>query len=156
MSKTVDSYYILYNNPFLLSEILVEFYRYQENSQVRDVLLSYLVFPITLYEKSNESLQRANSKRTIRTFAKDSERLYGLEQRLSEFKKLTDHCLQLLIDQRMITIEEHLQVKVTELGSVLKKNQTLASYTTAAMNLAKMCNGIELVSIYRQLGIKQI
>lgn len=156
MSKAVDSYYILYNNPFLLSEILVEFYRNNESPQDRDILLSYLVFPITLYEKSNESLQRAHSKRTIRTFTKDSERLYGLEQRLSEFKKLTDNCLQLLIDQGMITIEEHLQVKVTELGRVLKKNGVIASYSTAAINLAKMFNGLELVSIYRQLGIKAI
>jgi hemoglobin-like flavoprotein len=156
MSKTVDNYYILYNNPFLLSEILIEFYRNYQNSQDRDVLLSYLVLPITLYEKSNESLQHANSKRTIRTFAKEIDRLYGLEQRLSEFKKLTDHCLQLLIDQKMIAIEEHLQVKVTELGRDIKKNQAIASYTNAAINLAKMFNGVELVSIYRQLGIKQI
>lgn len=156
MSKAVDSYYILFNNPFLLSEILLEFYRNYQSSQNKDILLSYLILPLTLYEKSGESLQRANNKRTIRTFSKDSERLFGLQQRLIEFKKLTGHCLQLLTDQGMITIGEQLQVNITELGQVPRKNQMIANYATAAINLAKMFNGVELVSIYRQLGIKQL
>lgn len=155
MSKTVDSFYILYNNPFLLSSILVEFYKNYNSNQKRDLLLSYLVLPITLYDKSKEGLQRANKQRTIRTFVKESDRLFGLAERISEFKKLTNLSLQFAADQQLLNIDNNLSVSVNEMN-LPTANSNIKIYLTASANLAKMLNGADIVSVYRQLGIKNI
>ena len=155
MSKTVDSFYILYNNPFLLSSILVEFYKNYNGNQKKDILLSYLILPITLYEKSKEGLQRVSKTRTIRTFVKEPQRIYGLAERINEFKKLTNLSLQLAIDQQFLIIDENLSVQVNNQYEPTV-NINIKTYLTASANLGKMLNGAELVSVYRQLGIKKL
>ena len=156
MSKIVNNYYILYNNPFLLSDVIIEFYKNYETKQSRELLLSYLVFPFTLYEVSIEALQRANGKRSIRSFIKSTDRLYGLQSRIQEFKDLTNQCLQFAIDQGLIVIKQDLTIEITELGQSVGKNDTIKKHLLASANLAKMFSGVELVSVFRQLGIKEI
>jgi len=155
MSKTVDSFYTLYNNPFFLSGIVVEFYKHYTTSQRNDILLSYLVLPLTLYEYSKAGLQRANKQRSIRTFVKEPERLFGLSERLSEYERTTNMILQFAIDQRYLTINESLSVSVHP-DNIPSLNPSIKAHITAAANLAKMLNGVEVVSVYRQFGIKKL
>jgi hypothetical protein len=155
MSKTVDSLYILYNTPFLLSGVIVEFFNNYTTAQKNDILLSYLVLPLALYESSKKGLQRANKQRTIRTFIKDPERLYGLADRLEEYKRTTNLALQYALDQHYLYINESLSVVVNqEIRPEI--NPGLKPGLTAAANLAKMLNDIDVVSVYRQLGIKRL
>lgn len=155
MSKTVDSLYTLYNNPFLLSGIVVEFYKHYTSSQKNDILLSYLVLPLTLYECSKAGLRRANRQRSIRTFVKEPERLFGLSERLTEYKKTTNMAMQFAVDQSYLTIDESLSVSVDPVN-MPSLNPGLKANLTAAANLAKMLNGVDVVSVYRQFGIKKL
>lgn len=155
MSRTIDNYYTLYNNPFLLSEIIVEFYKSYNSHQRNDLLLSYIVLPLTLYEISMSGLQRANSQRSIRSFVKEAERLYGLSERISEYRHTTNMAIQFSVDQHIFVINSDLSV-IVEPKNIKKSDTSLKQHLAAATNLAKMVNGIEIVSVYRQLGIKQI
>ncbi|MDB5122818.1 MAG: hypothetical protein JWP94_947 [Mucilaginibacter sp.] len=155
MSKSVDSFYALYNNPFLLSGIVVEFYKHYSFKQQNDILLSYLILPLTLYESSKAGLQRANKQRSIRTFVKEPERLFGLAERLKEYKKMTNLTMQFAIDQRYLLIDEVLSVKVDS-SNEITMNPGLKPHLTAAANLAKMLNAVDVISVYRQFGIKRI
>lgn len=155
MSKSVDSYYTLYNNPFLLSGIVVEFYKHYTSRQKNDVLLSYLILPLTLYESSKGGLQRANKQRSIRTFVKEPDRLFGLVERLNEYKKMTNLTMQFAVDQHYLLIDESLSVNVIS-NNEPTINPGLKPHLTAAANLAKMLNGVDVIAVYRQLGIKRI
>lgn len=155
MSKSVDSYYTLYNNPFLLSCIIVQFYKHYNSKQSNDLLLSYLILPLTLYESSKLALQRANKQRSIRTFVKDSKRLFGLADRLNEYKKMTNLAIQYAIDQGFLHIDKTLSVTIDPENKPVLYNG-LKSYLKAAENLAKMLNETELVAVYRQFGIKKL
>jgi hypothetical protein len=48
LSKIVENLNILYNNPFILTPIIVKFYENYEGKQSRDMLLSYLILPLVL------------------------------------------------------------------------------------------------------------
>jgi len=155
MSKAVDSFYTLYNNPFLMSEIVIEFYKHYDMSQKNDVLLSYIVLPLSLYEPSKIALKRANTQRSIRTFVKAPERLFGLADRVIEYKKITNMAIQFALDKRSIIIDEKLSIHVNT-ENLAPSNTSLKAYLNAAANLAKMLKGVDIVSVYRQLGIKKI
>ena len=154
MSRTTDSYYTLYNNPFLLSTLIIEFYRNYKGSEKNSVLLSYLVFPITLYEESKNGLQRANGKRSLRSFIQPN-RIYGLSERIIEFRRLTNLSLQLAVDQKAISIDECLRVNILT-APVSTGGASIEPYLKATVNLAIMLSKNDIVSIYRTLGIKQI
>ncbi len=155
MSKLVDSYYTLYNNPFLLSGIVVEFYKNYTSKQKNDLLLSYLILPLTLYENSKLGLQRAHKDRSIRSFVKEPDRIFGLADRLNEYKKITNLSIQYAIDNQYIYIDKTLSVSVNP-DNKPDLNLGLGTHLKAASNLASMLNGINVVAVYRQFGIKRI
>ncbi len=152
MSKTVENIYRIKNNPFVLTEILIEFYKSLE-SEPKNALLMYLVFPIVLFKDSNQALTNKNSLRTIRSFKKESHRLYGLAERINEYKELTNVCLQFAIDQGELLIEDDMSVYAVE---DINNNEEKSVYKKAAHNLAVMLSGEDVVAIYRQFGIKKI
>jgi len=155
MSKTAEHLYVLYNNPFILYPIIVDFYKHYEGSQKNDILLSYLIFPIVLYEESKNDLQRAEHRRVIRTFVKEKDRLYGLTRRIVEFKNLTNLSIQLAIDKKLLIVDQNLSVQVdNELFAIQERR--LETYLKASANLAKMLKNTEVLAIYRQFGIKEI
>jgi len=137
-------------------DVILEFYRHYESKQEKELLLSYLILPFTLYETSCQALQTTTSKRSIRSFIKEANRLYGLQSRIQEFKTLTNQCLQLAIDEGYIKIKPGLIVEITQSGRTVEKNNTIEKHILASANLAKMLKGGELVSIFRQLGIKEL
>lgn len=153
MGKALNSIYRLYNNPFILTPIIVEFYS-NNISKEKDILLSNLILPIVLFEESRDALQVANSQRSLITFRrKNNNRIFGLQERVSEYKYLTTVCLQHAIANKFIEVTKELSVKVK---NKIECDSSLVKSYKASSNLAKMFNNYDIVSIYRLLGIKKL
>src|ERR1035437_4634959 len=110
-SQSIESIYKLYNNPFLLAPLIIEFYS-NYKSQPKDILLAYLIFPIVLHNESEKGLRRANSNRSLITYRRENNRICGLPERLSEYKELTQFCLQYEIDSEFVVVNKDLSICV--------------------------------------------
>jgi len=162
MSKYIDSIYQVSNNPFMLTPLIVEFYRKLESTQ-KNILLSYLVLPLVLNNKSKEALITANTRSSIFGFVsnkknsdgiKHVENIFGLPQRIREYKELTNKCVQHAIDNKWIVINDDLSVDV--LTSINDFSCELEDSYKAASNLYKIFKDLDVVTIYRLLGIKKL
>ena len=151
-NKTIDNLYGLFNNPFILTPLVVEFYK-NLTPQPKDILLAYLILPFVLYHESRDDLQRADVRRTLIIFKRENNRIYGLQDRLIEYKSLTNLCIQNAIDTGLIEINENLSVVVKKENSC---DPSLQLSFNASTNLAKMLSKHEIVTIYRLTGIKRI
>ncbi len=153
MSKFVDSIYQIHNNPFVLAPLFVEFFRHIQPKS-KNILLAYLVLPLVLHENSKQSLVHARTTSSIHTFNNKKENLFGLHERIRLYKDLTNQCIQYAIDNQMIKINENLIVEV-----LLTKNETvenLKESLKASSNLYKVFRDLDVVAIYRLLGVKEL
>jgi hypothetical protein len=153
MKTSIDHIFRLYNNPFLLSPLLVTFYKNFSGPRKRNILLAYIVLPLVLNEESLETLSKSNKRSTLRTF-RQRNNLAGIEERINEFRDLTNSTLQYLVDTDVITIEDDLSIFVRKPD--VKFNSALDKYNKATRNLAKLFNTIQIVSIYKHLGIRSL
>ncbi len=155
MSKYIESIYKVNNNTFLLTPLIVEFYKELQWTR-NNVLLSYLVLPLVLNKKSKEFLMTASTRSSIHSFVskKNVENIFGLPDRIMEYKEQTNHCLQYAIDCGWVSLNEDLSVSVSntslEISSELEESQKAAS------NLKKVFKDLDVVTIYRLLGIKKL
>lgn len=153
MSKFVDSIYQIHNNPFVLAPLFVEFFRHIQ-PKFNNILLAYLVLPLVLHEDSKQSLVHAKTTSSIHTFNNKKENLFGLHERIRLYKDLTNQCIQYAIDNQMIKINENLIVEV-----LITKNKTvenLKKSLIASSNLHKVFRDLDVVAIYRLLGVKDL
>lgn len=153
MSKFVDSIYQIHNNPFVLAPLFVEFFRHIQ-PKFKNILLAYLVLPLVLHEDSKQSLVHAKTTSSIHTFNNKKENLFGLHERIRLYKDLTNQCIQYAIDNQMIKINENLIVEV-----LITKNKTvenLKKSLIASSNLHKVFRDLDVVAIYRLLGVKDL
>lgn len=153
MSKFVDSIYQIHNNPFVLAPLFVEFFR-NIQPKFKNILLAYLVLPLVLHEDSKQSLVHAKTTSSIHTFNNKKENLFGLHERIRLYKDLTNQCIQYAIDNQMIKINENLIVEV-----LIKENKTvenLKESLKASSNLHKIFRDLDVVAIYKLLGVKEL
>ncbi|SRR6266702_1199208 len=157
MNNAIDCYATLYFNPFVLAPIVRAFYE-KAHAQPKNILLSYLVLPMVLTESTQESsktfLINSNSASSLRTFCKDASRLHGLPERVQEFRSLCQQCIQYLLDVEEIFINEDLSVlvKSSRLNSSICPDGTIK----AAQKLGDLFAEMDVVSIYRMLGVKKL
>lgn len=160
MSKVIQHLNILYNNPFLLTPIIVKFYEKYEGKQDKDMLLSYLILPLVLYEGSKLILK--NKKKGLRTFInytkkneiKKNDKLFGLPVRVEDYKELTNLCLQHAFDTGSLQLNRGLSI--TFLKNNFKVDNSSVEYLKAAENLALLLKKEKITHIYMRLGIKKI
>lgn len=152
MSKLVQHTYKLYNNPFVLTQVLLSFYK---NCKVfpNNFLLAYLVLPLTLYPPSQAVLQRVQSRSVISKITKNKEAILGLPDRIAEYKQITNLCIQHSIDNNLIKISD---MQIETIGNVAYSSPDLQAAIKAANNLSKIFNSYDVVSIYKLLGIKNL
>ncbi len=155
MSKIVDSIYKVNNNPFIFAPLIVEFYKYSE-SRPKDILLSYLILPLVLYETSENSLYYSNTKSSISTFTRKKENLYGLTNRLNKYKDITNKCIQYLIDNNYLYLDEELIVNIVNVDKKLHCVPTLKRALKSSEKLNKVFKDYDVVEIYKLLGIKEL
>lgn len=153
MNNAIESYTVIYNNPFILAPLFSAFYS-SLPPKPKSILLSYLVLPLVLYPSSREFLTNANARSSIRTMGKKRERFFGLQERLEEYKMLTNICIQHGIDVSTLAVEADLSVRV--LGSGLDTSLPPETSVRAAKNLGKLLASFEVPAIYLSLGVKEL
>ena len=153
MSNALDHIDAFHHNAYILSPILERFFEFSEGKD-NNILLSYLVLPLLLYPESRIKLKSANKNSSIYTIFSNQELLYGIAERVSSLKSLTNTCLLVLLHSESIVITESMTVsyKSGNLDSSLCPDETLR----AARNLSILFNSHEVVEIYRKLGIKKL
>lgn len=153
MSNAIESYAVIHNNPFILVPLFQLFYAALPRKP-RNILLSYLVLPLVLYPPSRSFLANARASSSIRTMSKERERLYGLSERVEEYKVLTNLCMQYAIDLAAVRVEADLSVQL--IGSRLDVSLCPESSARAAQKLGKLLVPYEIPAIYRSLGVKNL
>lgn len=167
MSKFIENLNELYNNPFILTPIIVKFYEKYEGKQNKDLLLSYLILPLVLYEDSKIAL--LNKKKELRTFinytqkeeiekkkreVKKNDKLFGLPDRVEEFREMTNLCMQYAFDIGCLQLNKDLSI--TFLEYKFEKDNSLVENLKVAENLAILLKKEKLIHIYMRLGIKSL
>lgn len=158
MSKYVDSIYKINNNIFVLTPLFVVFYQ-NLKSNPKNLLLSYLVLPLVLYKTSQEKIKNSNKNSSIFTFldSKDKKKranVYGLPKRVQEYKEVTNQCILYAVENGWLKINDDLSVVVLK-----EQKNGISSLDDAFKASSKLCNifqDLDVVSIYRQLGVKEL
>lgn len=151
--KNIVFLYELRNNPFALTRVILSFLsEYQSHKRdYCDILILYLVFPLSLYPESQKLLTHVNIKSRISKFSENQESLAGLAERMEQFYVLTNQCIQHALNNRLIEIDgTKIKLKVSRSG----KNNSIDEQ--CAKNLAKIFSKYETLEIYRLLGVRQL
>lgn len=153
MSTAIDSFHTLHYSPYILSPIIEGFYRVTEKQQ-GNFLLSYLVLPLTLYPPSRIFLRNSNRASSLATFWREPSRFYGLAERVSQYKEITNLCIQLCVDSEAISINRDLSVEY--LNRKLDAIAAPVDSVRAAEKLGELLRSLDVPSVYRLLGVKRI
>lgn len=153
MSKYIDSIYKTHNNVFIFTPLIVNFYNNLEVTQ-KNILLAYLVLPMTLHKDSRNILKNVKVTSSIHTYRKKKDNLFGLPERVQNYKEITNNCLQYALNQKWLQMNEDLSIDML-------KNQDnnlggLDISYRASSNLYKVFKNMEVVTIYKLLGIKNL
>ena len=153
MSKFIENISILQNNTFILTPLLVSFYRNRKPTE-KNMLLAYFVFPLVLNNEFVEKIQRITTTSNLSRITKDKDIMAGFEERFYYYKEQTNRCLQYAIDCKYIDIDKNLTVTVINDDNMLtdarlNKNLILASqlYKIFSKNV---------INTYYAFGIKAI
>ena len=114
-----------------------------------------MVLPLVLHKTSQEKIKKSRTTSSIFTFLdiKDKgkrENVYGLPKRVQEYKEITNQCILYAIKNKWL-----------DLSVVFLKEQknSIASLDSAFKASSKLCNifqDLDVVSIYKQLGVKEL
>ncbi len=158
MSKYVDSIYQINNNIFVLTPLFVAFYK-NLSPTPRNLLLSYLVLPLVLYKPSQEKIKKSIKTSSIFTFLQSSisskrESIYGLPKRVQEFKDITNQCILYALENEWIKLNDDLSITV--LKEQENNIENLNDAFKASSKLFNIFKDLDVVTIYRQLGVKEL
>lgn len=154
MSRAINNIYTILNNPFKLMELITYFYSSYEN-QDKDILLSYLIFPLILNRDSRKKLLNLNRNCNLLSLTKNSNSVVGLEQMIEEYKDITNECIQIALLNGYLELNENKSLVRT--NKVLKNEFfKFSEEYTAIRNFAVILKSNDIVTIYRMLGVKKI
>ena len=153
MSNAIASYDVIHNNPFIFAPLFVEFFK-SAPSTSNSILLSYLVLPLVLPRESRAFLANATSKSTMATFLRKRAFLEGLNERIGEYRKLTNQSLRHAIDLGLVKVSDDLAIRV--LVENFDLSYAPASAPRAAKRLGTLFSPYDIPTIYRTFGIKKL
>lgn len=157
MIKRIEHLYKLYNNLFEYLPIIYSFYKGYSGKE-NDILLSYLVLPLTLNEVSRKKLINTNVRSSLFTFCKENNHLIGLSDRVKQYEQITNDCIQYGIDNGMFQITEKLQIQIN--NDFDMKDLYLINVHTdkskAAEKLSYILKSYDIPTIYRNLGVIEL
>ncbi|WP_318348605.1 three component ABC system middle component [Aquipluma nitroreducens] len=154
MSDFSKSIHTIYNNPFILTPVLVTFYKNYVGLK-NDILLAYLIFPIVLEQEHIQKIKRINSKTPLSRFTKDKDFISGFYDRVETYRSVTNLCLQYAIDSKYILVDKNMSVKViTE--DVFFVDPLLKDAIELSNKLYKVFRKINVINIYQAFGIKKL
>ncbi|WP_331351857.1 three component ABC system middle component [Cellvibrio sp. UBA7671] len=152
MNSLVDALYLTKYNPFKYGEFLSSFYS-ELIGVDENILLSQLVIPLCSHHLFNGKIERARlggiGGSTIWTIFSDKAMLYDMQERLDNFRGLTDQSLQYCLVNDWLNIDPK-SLNVSFNKSTNKKfiNQKCAS------NLGRIFSNLSVTEIYAMLGVK--
>ncbi len=158
MSKYVDSLHKINNNIFVLTPLFVAFYKNLEPTS-KNLLLAYLVLPLILYKTSQQKIKTSNSRSSIFSFLNSKEKtkrknVYGLPKRVQEYKEITNQCMLYAVDNGWLKLNDDLSVAVLK-----EQKNNIENLDDAFKSSSKLCNifqELDVITIYRQLGVKEL
>ena len=151
-ATVIDHIFTLQRSPYALAPIIHEFYN-RSSPRERDILLSYLILPLVLFPPMRDFLASARSTSNLRTMTQAKERLIGLPERISDFKAITHASLLVLTSEKRVELSEDMSIKSIDEVQI---SNTKAKLLDAARGLAAVCQGEDIVTIYRMLGLKYL
>jgi hypothetical protein len=156
MSNAIQSFAVIHNNPFIFGPLFPSFYG-SLGEKPKGILLSQLVLPLVLYPASQKFLVNAKSTSSVMTMVGKPgkrDRLYGLEERIAEYRELTNTSIQHEIDIGVLSIDENLSVDVNSYRSI--NPSYFSDYRKAASRLGYLFAPFDVPTIYRILGVKKL
>lgn len=153
MSKFIENISTLQSNIFILTPILVSFYR---NLQPKDknILLAYFVFPLVLNSDFLEKITTVSRASRLSRITNDKEIMAGFEERFEYFKDITNHCLQYALECGYIKINDDLSVTV-----LVDNNLQIDCRLSKSINLASQLHKIftrNVINTYYAFGIYKL
>lgn len=153
MTSAIDNICTLHYSPYIVAPLLERFY---ENLPIRpkNILLSYLVFPLLLSPKSMEKFKNANSRSSLHTLTSHRDKFFGLEERVREFKDATNKSLFLLLEEGGLRLSSDMSISFQE--RTLDESACSRERLRAAKNLGMMMAPYDIPTCYRILGVRSI
>ncbi len=152
MRSIVDTLYELKYNPFIYGEYIVSFY-----SSIHDVdnnlLLAPLVIPLCSHHFFGNKLANAvfgkKKKSSIWSIFEDRVELYDLQERINEFKELTETSIQYCLVNDWLSIQDD----KLEILYLTDNFETPFTSKKNAINLGKLLSSNSVEEIYAFLGV---
>ena len=153
MSKLIENISTLQSNIFILTPILVSFYR---NLQPKDknILLSYFVFPLVLNSVFLKKITTVSRASRLSRITNDKEIMAGFEERFEYFKDITNHCLQYALECGYIKINDDLSITVL-VDNNLQTDCRLSKSINLASQLYKIFTR-NVINTYYAFGIYKL
>lgn len=151
MSNTIENIATLQRNVFILTPLLVSFYKNMKPRE-KNVLLAYFIFPLVLNNVFKTKIKTFNTNSNMSRITKDKDIMAGFEDRFYFYYDLTNKCLQYAINCKWIKINEDLSVSVMNNNCMLSDSSLNDSFNLAA-KLYKIFNK-DVVNTYYAFGIK--
>lgn len=153
MSKFIENISTLQNSTFILTPLLVSFYKNLKPTD-KNILLAYFVLPLVLNNEFLEKIQKITTASNLSRITKDKDIMAGFEERFYFYKEQTNKCLQYAIDCKYIEVDKNLTVTVINDSNILtdsryKKNINISSqlYKIFTKNV---------INTYYAFGIKSL
>lgn len=153
MSKLIENISTLQGNIFILTPILISFYK---NLQPKDknILLAYFVFPLVLNTDFLKNVTTISRASRLSRITNDKEIMAGFEERFEYFKDITNRCLQYALECGYIRINADLSVSVLT-DNNLQIDCNLAKSITLASQLYKIFTR-NVINTYYAFGINRL
>lgn len=153
MSKLIENISTLQSNIFILTPILVSFYR-NLLPKDKNILLAYFVFPLVLNSDFLEKITTVSRASRLSRITNDKEIMAGFEERFEYFKDITNHCLQYALECGYIKINDDLSVTV-----LVDTNLQTDCRLSKSINLASQLHKIftrNVINTYYAFGIYKL
>lgn len=153
MSKFIENISTLQNNTFILTPLLVSFYKNLKPTD-KNILLAYFVFPLVLNNEFVNKFKRITTASNLSRITKNKDVMAGFEDRFYYYKEQTNKCLQYAIDCRYIEVDENLTVTV-----INADNRSMDIRLDKSLRLASQLSNIftkNVTNTYYAFGIKAL
>jgi len=153
MSKLIENISTLHNNVFILTPILISFYKNMLPKD-KNILLAYFVFPLVLNPDFLKNITTISRASRLSRITNDKEIMAGFEERFEYFKDVTNNCLQYALECGYIKINNDLSVTVlTDYN--LQTDSSLTKSITLASQLYKVFTR-NVINTYYAFGINRL
>ncbi len=153
MSNAIDSFATLFYSPYKVAPLIAYFYE-NISPRPKNILLSYFVLPLALTPASQKKLKFSKKTSNLSTFTSNNEVLHGMQEKVGEFKSITNKCLLLLIECKSLALNDDLSMNFN--AHYLDGAFCPDDSARASRNLGKVLNQYDVPSCYRAMGLKRL